>query len=130
MYYTGLDPITKKPVTVAKAMHDRKLQRALMQFFKPENWFAVREALIKAGRADLIGGVCDCPIPANPPMEAMEKRRRDAQRAVDRDHYHTVANPANGEKSGERGLPNNGCRPGRNSACPHDKRNRKADNSD
>ena len=29
---------------------DRKMQRALMQFFKPENWFAVREALIQAGR--------------------------------------------------------------------------------
>jgi hypothetical protein len=64
MYYTGLDPITKKPVAVAKAMHDRKLQRALMQFFKPENYFTVREALIKAGRGDLIGSGCDCLIPA------------------------------------------------------------------
>jgi hypothetical protein len=53
--YTGPDPITKKPVAVAKAMYDRKQQRALMQFFKPENYFAVREALIEAGRVDPIG---------------------------------------------------------------------------
>src|SRR5262249_7024765 len=45
MYYTGLDPFTKQPVAVAKGMRDRKMQRALMQFFKPENYFEVREAL-------------------------------------------------------------------------------------
>ena len=50
MYYTGIDPFTKKPVYVAKHLRDRKLQRALMQFFKPENYFEVRKALQKAGR--------------------------------------------------------------------------------
>jgi hypothetical protein len=84
------------------------MQRALMQFFKPENWFTVREALIEAGRQDLIGSGCDCLIPANPPKEALEARRRAADRAVkgeeDNDHYHTVANPAKGEKPGERGA--------------------------
>ena len=44
------------------------MQRALMQFFKPENYFEVREALLKAGRADLIGSGCDCLIPAQPPQ--------------------------------------------------------------
>ena len=52
-----------------------------MQFFKPENYFEVREALIQAGRADLIGG-CDGLIPANPPKEAIEARRRQANAAV------------------------------------------------
>jgi uncharacterized radical SAM protein YgiQ len=108
MYYTGLDPFTKKPVGVATAMHDRKLQRSLMQFFKPENYFAVREALTKAGRADLIGDGCDCLIPAAPPKAALEARRRQATRAIrdddDSDHYHSVANPAKGEKPGERGA--------------------------
>ncbi len=94
MWYTGLDPFTMKPVTVAKGLSDRKVQRALMQFFKPENYFAVREALIEAGRGDLIGG-CDGLIPANPPKEALEKRRKDANP----DHYHAV--------------PNKGYRPGR-----------------
>lgn len=113
MYYTGLDPFTKKPVGVARAMHDRKKQRALMQFFKPANWFTVREALIEAGRQDLIGNGCDCLIPANPPKEAIEARRR---RANDPDHYHTVANPAKGEKPSERGLLNQGYRPDRTTA--------------
>ncbi len=122
LYVTGIDPFTKKEVTVAKGMRDRKMQRALMQFFKPDNYFTVREALIQAGRADLIGSGCDCLIPASPPKEAIEARRRAANRAVngdDDDHYHTVANPAKGEKPGERGAgppKPTGYRPGRKSA--------------
>jgi uncharacterized radical SAM protein YgiQ len=80
MYYTGLDPFTKQPVHVARHLRDRKLQRALMQFFKPENYFEVRRALEQAGRQDLIGRGCDCLIPDRPPREALEARRRDANR--------------------------------------------------
>ena len=94
-------------------MRDRKMQRALMQFFKPENYFEVRKALEQAGRTDLIGGGCDALIPAHPPKEAVEERRRRANDAAKGDHYHTVANPAKGEPVGERGLPNQGYRPGR-----------------
>jgi hypothetical protein len=112
MYYTGIDPFTKQQVYVAKGFRDRKMQRALMQFFRPENWFTVREALIRAGRQDLIGNGCDCLIPVQPPKEAIEARRRRVNVA---DHYHTVANPAKGESPGERGLPNQGYRPGRKS---------------
>jgi uncharacterized radical SAM protein YgiQ len=128
MYYTGMDPFTKKPVYIAKGLRDRKMQRALMQFFKPENWFTVREALIQAGRQDLIGNGCDCLIPTQPPKEAVEERRK---RANDPDHYHTVANPAKGEKPGERGLPNQGYRPARKTARRQDKkRKRKTGGSD
>ena len=67
MYHTGLDPFTRQKVYVARHLRDRKTQRALMQFFKPENWFAVREALTRAGRPDLIGSGCDALIPAHPP---------------------------------------------------------------
>jgi uncharacterized radical SAM protein YgiQ len=121
MYYTGIDPFTKKPVTIASGIGDRKMQRALMQFFKPENYFTVREALIDAGRPDLIGSGCDCLIPANPPKEAIEARRRQANRTMhgSHDHYHSVANPAKGEKPGERGagpVKSAGYRPGRKSA--------------
>jgi hypothetical protein len=70
MYHTGLDPFTKREVHVACTLHDRKRQRALMQFFKPANWFTVREALLQAGR-HLIGNGCDCLIPAQPPKEAI-----------------------------------------------------------
>jgi transposase-like protein len=41
MDYTGIDPFTKKPVTIARGLNDRKMQRALMQFLKPQNWFEV-----------------------------------------------------------------------------------------
>ncbi len=117
MYYTGIEPFSKKPVNTAKNLGDRKLQRALMQFFKPENYFTVREALIKAGRADLIGG-CEGLIPNEPPKEALEARRRQANAAVRNDHYHSVANPAAGEAAGERGAepPKTGYRPDRKTA--------------
>jgi uncharacterized radical SAM protein YgiQ len=115
MYYTGIEPFSKQAVYVAKGLKNRKMQRALMQFFKPENWFTVREALIEAGRQDLIGSGCDSLIPANPPKEAIEARRK---RANDDDHYHTVANPAKWETPGEPGPrqpKTKGYRPGRKS---------------
>ena len=68
----GLDPFTKQPVYIAKHLRDRKLQRALLQFFKPENYFEVRRALEQAGRQDLIGNGCDCLIPATPPKAALD----------------------------------------------------------
>ncbi len=122
LWHTNLDPFTKKEVFVAKGLKDRKMQRALMQFFKPENWFTVREALIEARRTDLIGDGCDCLIPAQPPKEAIEARRR---RVNNHDHYHTVANPAKGEPAGERGLPNKGYRPGRKTAHRQDKKHKR-----
>jgi radical SAM superfamily enzyme YgiQ (UPF0313 family) len=82
MYHTGLDPHTKKPVYIAKHLRDRKLQRALLQFFKPENYFEVRKALEQAGRQDLIGSGCDCLIGDRPPKEALHQRRRKANDAV------------------------------------------------
>jgi hypothetical protein len=116
MYYTGIDPFTGQEVHVARHLSDRKVQRALMQFFKPENYFLVREALLKAGRKDLIGSGCDCLIPSQPPKVAIEARMRRANDVADGDHYHSIANPAKGEPIGERGLANQGYRPGRKSA--------------
>ena len=54
MYYTGIDPITMKPVYVAKDMEEKKMQRALIHYNKPENRGTVIKALKKAGREDLI----------------------------------------------------------------------------
>lgn len=54
MYYTELDPITMKPVYVAKDMEEKKMQRALIHYNKPENRATVIKALKKAGREDLI----------------------------------------------------------------------------
>ncbi len=98
MYHTGHDPFTRQPVAIAKHLRDRKLQRALMQFFKPENYFDVRRALEQAGRQDLIGSGCDCLIPDRPPKEALNQRRRKANEAVreQRQGDHIRSTPGNG----------------------------------
>jgi hypothetical protein len=119
MFYTGIDPFTKEEVFVAKGLRDRKMQRVLMQFFQPSNYFEVREAPIQAGRADVVGWGCGCLIPAQPPKEAIEARRRRRARQAARgeegegDHHHTPESPARGEPAGERGLTIRGYRPGR-----------------
>ena len=60
MYYTGIHPMTGKRVEVTTDYHEKKLQRALLQFSRPENANLVREALRKAGREDLIGNSPEC----------------------------------------------------------------------
>jgi uncharacterized radical SAM protein YgiQ len=82
MYHTGLDPMTGEPVKVTKGLRDRRMQRALLQFFKPDNYFEVRRALEQAGRQELIGSGCDCLIPDRPPREALDRRRREATREI------------------------------------------------
>lgn len=63
MYYTELDPRTMEPVYVAKSAHEKSMQRALIQYKKPENYELVKEALLKCGRSDLIGFDRKCLIP-------------------------------------------------------------------
>ena len=60
MFYTGLDPYTLEPVYVPKKESDKAMQRALLQYFIPENKPLVTKALIKAGRRDLIGSGKKC----------------------------------------------------------------------
>ncbi|MBO5226871.1 MAG: YgiQ family radical SAM protein [Ruminococcus sp.] len=60
MYYTELDPYTMEPVYVPKTPKDKAMQRALLQYFKPENRALVLEALRRAGRHDLIGTGAGC----------------------------------------------------------------------
>ncbi len=55
MYYTGIHPMTGKKVAVTTDYHEKILQRALLQYSRPENANLVREALKLAGREDLIG---------------------------------------------------------------------------
>ena len=114
MYYTGIDPFTKEEVYVARHLRDRKLQRALMQFFKPENYFEVRKALEEAGRTDLIGNGCDALIPSQPPKEALRARRESANRAMRGEYVHTVPNPKRQK----------GYRPGRSTAHRRPRRER------
>ena len=60
MYYTGIDPITMKSVYVAKSFHEKAMQRALLQWKRPEKRKLVIEALKEAGREDLIGFGPEC----------------------------------------------------------------------
>ena len=138
MYYTGVDPFSKKPVQIARNLRDRKLQRALMQFFKPANYFDVREALRQAGRQDLIGHGCDCLIPAQPPREAIRKRREQANANLRGEYVHTISAEAaadnsidsrtagkprgsQGPRKQSRNAPGKGYRPARKEIRPREK---------
>ncbi len=55
MFYTGLDPFTMEKVYVPKTPQEKAQQRALLQYYKPENRKIVIDALKRAGRHDLIG---------------------------------------------------------------------------
>ena len=63
IYYTGVDPITLKPVYVPKNPHEKAMQRALIQYRNPDNYDLVKEALLREGRRDLIGFDKKCLIP-------------------------------------------------------------------
>ncbi len=67
MYYTGLDPRTMEKVYVPTDPHEKAMQRALIQYRNPKNYYLVREALIKAHREDLIGTGPKCLIRAVAP---------------------------------------------------------------
>jgi hypothetical protein len=67
MYYTGLDPRTMEKVYVPTDPHEKAMQRALIQYRNPKNYYLVKEALLKAHREDLIGSGPKCLIRAVPP---------------------------------------------------------------
>ena len=62
MYYTGIDPRTGEKVYVPKTTKEKSMQRALLQYKNPENYELVKEALLLAGRKDLIGFYKKCLI--------------------------------------------------------------------
>ncbi len=73
MYYTGLDPRTMEKVYVPTDPHEKAMQRALIQYRNPKNYYLVREALLKAHREDLIGSGPKCLIRAVPPRPGNRK---------------------------------------------------------
>ena len=88
MYYTGIDPMTMQPVYVAKNFHDKAMQRALLQWKRPDKRKLVIEALKEAGREDLIGFGPGClvrpdrggrPYGKGPKTEGEEKKPRQAK---------------------------------------------------
>ena len=77
MFFTGMNPYTLEPVFVPKAPEEKAMQRALLQYFLPQNRTLVIKALRKAGRADLIGSGPECLVPA-PAGEARHSATKPA----------------------------------------------------
>ena len=97
MWYTELDPRTMEPVYVAKSPHDKALQRALLQWKRPEKRRLVVEALHRAGRTDLIGFGRECLV--RPLGEVRNPAQRESR-----------ARPAKGAKPPARGAEKSGAR--------------------
>ena len=76
MYYTGRDPFTREPVYTAKDLREKKLQKALLLYWDPAQHHLTREALRKAGRADLIGHAPGCLVPPDGHVSAPSRPRR------------------------------------------------------
>ncbi len=99
MYYTGINPLNMKEVYVATDYHEKQLQRALLQFNRPQNADLVREALHKAGRDDLIGYGKECLVrPAGGTPKTGTKPQKNGKKAEKK--------PARPLKSGKQGKPN------------------------
>jgi uncharacterized radical SAM protein YgiQ len=79
MYVTGLDPFTQEPVYVAKSLREKRMQKALLQYWDVAQHDLAREALIKAKRGDLIGSTDRHLVPPASGKGALsihEKRRQ------------------------------------------------------
>lgn len=95
MYHTGLDPRTMRPVYVPKQPRDKAMQRALMQWKRPEKRPLILEALRAAGREDLIGYGKHCLIRPNRPAPHSVSPARSELHAG-------TKKPANGRKTGKK----------------------------
>ena len=98
MYYTGVEPRTLQEVYVPKNPHEKAMQRALIQYRMPENYELVKEALLKAGRDDLIGFDKHCLIPPRKFKTEHEKNVRHEKT----DQHRKPKQTSGGHKRAER----------------------------
>ena len=112
MYYTGLDPTTMKPVYVAKTPREKAMQRALLQWKRPELKKTVIEALQEAGREDLIGYGPKClvrpdkgrpaaKVPEKKPAPAPEVKKPVSKKGWAKAKPKKNARPGSGKRSGK-----------------------------
>ncbi|MBF5044777.1 YgiQ family radical SAM protein [Aggregicoccus sp. 17bor-14] len=78
MYYSGMDPMKMEPVYTATGLREKRLQKALLLYWNPEQWPLAREALRQAGREDLIGRGPHCLVPPETPAERARLERQAA----------------------------------------------------
>lgn len=81
MFYTGLDPYTMKKVYVPRTAEEKGMQRALLQYFRPQNQRKCIEALIKAHRTDLIGNGRECLVKPDEQYTAYMREKAAAGKA-------------------------------------------------
>ena len=105
MFYTGINPLDGKPVHVVTDYHEKQLQRALLQYNRPENAPLVREALIKAGREDLIGNGPNCLVrpEGRAPVGARSGNRGEVSGTTGGKSRGTSTDKANGKTRGTTG---------------------------
>ncbi len=112
MFYTELDPFTMEKIYVPKTYEEKKMQRALLQFSKKENYEIVKKALIKAGREDLIGSGEDCLIwyrQTSSDKKQSDKDKKDFQKPTKEKSAHSKnkATSLKGKASLSKGRENN-----------------------
>ncbi len=100
MYYTGLDPRDMKPVYVPKTPHEKAMQRALIQYRNPNNYELVYEALVKAGRKDLIGFGEKCLIR---PRQLSSERDKNGRKTTGKKSTSEDGRIRDAVKKGEKG---------------------------
>ena len=126
MYYTGVDPRNMEKVYVPRNPHEKAMQRALIQYRKPENYDLVKEALIKGHREELIGFSEKCLIRPRKPASDTDKKSYAGRNdnavndnvRIDNKHKSksgSKTNNKNGAPDGRKGI-------GRNNNIPDDKR--------
>ena len=102
MYHTGLDPLTLKPVYVPKSYEEKRMQRALLQYTRPENRDLVRKALKLTRREDLIGYGKNCLVPPQRKDQAekpWQNPKNDRRPASDKNGRNTRKNAPGGKTS-------------------------------
>ena len=96
MYYTGIDPRNGEKVYVCRNPHEKAMQRALIQYRNPKNYELVHEALVKAGREDLIGFDKKCLIRPKGKKADLgrqsDKRKQKSNDQVSRKKKKTIRN--------------------------------------
>ncbi len=83
MFYTGLDPTNLQSVYVPRTAEEKAEQRALLQYFKPENREKVLAALKKEERYDLIGNGPNCLVAPNKnTLQKIQQKRKKTIRNI------------------------------------------------
>lgn len=101
MYYTGIDPLTGKNVYTATDYKEKQLQRALLQYWRPENRRLVMEALHRCSREDLIGFGSDCLI--RPTRDGKKKGTKEKKGQPSRKGKNRPANGSADTRRGRKG---------------------------